>query len=328
MQKVPVSLWTLLVGMIISPISIWIGQHHHLLPIQASAQAPLVDNFFNVMFTIAVALFLIVEGTIVIFLFVYRRRAGDASDGIPIEGNLALEIFWTAIPTVIVIALGIYSVNIYNQMGGLEPGSHPHHIAHVSGTAIAATMDNESKSSSNSLHTPAANIGIGASPETQNKPADLVVNVQGMQFAWLFNYPETDINAGELHIPVGADVQLNLSATDVIHSFWVPQFRLKQDAIPGVPTELRFVATKPGTYPIVCTELCGGYHGSMRSQVIVHSQEEFNHWLTENQVAQQNSPQILAVNPGDVSPTEFLAPYVQNMGINSQIIPSFKSITK
>ncbi|MFM7559063.1 MAG: cytochrome C oxidase subunit II, partial [Cylindrospermopsis raciborskii] len=81
MQKVPVSLWTLLVGMIISPISIWIGQHHHLLPIQASAQAPLVDNFFNIMFTIAVALFLIVEGTIVIFLFVYRRRAGDASDG-------------------------------------------------------------------------------------------------------------------------------------------------------------------------------------------------------------------------------------------------------
>ena len=66
----------------------------------------------------------------------------------------------------------------------------------------------------------------------------------------------------------------------------------------------------------------------MRSQVIVHSQEDFNHWLTENQVAQQNSPQILAVNPGDVSPTEFLAPYAQNMGINSEIIPSFKSITK
>ncbi|NES99976.1 MAG: cytochrome c oxidase subunit II [Sphaerospermopsis sp. SIO1G2] len=306
MQKVPVSLWTLLAGMIITPISIWIGQNHHLLPIQASKQAPLVDNFFNIMFTIAIALFLIVEGTIVIFLFVYRRRPGDNSDGTPVEGNLALEVFWTAIPTVIVIILGIYSVNIYNQMGGLEPGSHP--PSHV---AIAATMNDENQSLA------AANIGIGASPQSQNKPADLIVDVKGIQFAWLFNYPDTGILTGELHVPVGADVQLNLSADDVIHSFWVPQFRLKQDAIPGVSTELRFVATKPGTYPVVCAELCGGYHGSMRTQVIVHTQAEFDNWLTQTQLAQQQEkPQTIAVNPANLSTAEFLEPYVQKMLIS------------
>jgi cytochrome c oxidase subunit II len=312
MQKVPVSLWTLLAGMIISPISIWIGQNHHLLPVQASQQAPLVDGFFNIMFTIAVALFLVVEGTILIFLFMYRRRPGDNGDGTPVEGNLALEIFWTAVPTVIVIVLGIYSVDIYNKMGGLEPGSHPHgQMAHVSGSAMAATMNDGSEPVT-------AGIGIGASPKTQNKPADLVVDVKGIQFAWLFNYPETGIAAGELHVPVGADVQLNLSADDVIHSFWVPQFRLKQDALPGIPTELRFVATKPGTYPIVCAELCGGYHGSMRSQVIVHTQEDFDSWLTENQIAQkQGQPQVVAVNPANLSTPEFLAPYVNEMGVNA-----------
>ncbi|WP_413174880.1 cytochrome c oxidase subunit II [Anabaena azotica] len=303
MQKVPVSLWTLLAGMIISPISIWIGQNHHLLPVQASQQAPLVDEFFNIMFTIAIALFLVVEGTILIFLFIYRRRPGDNSDGTPIEGNLALEIFWTAVPTVIVVILGIYSVNIYNQMGGLEPGSHPH--GHV---AMAASMNDGSN----------ANIGIGGSPQTQGKPADLVVDVKGIQFAWLFNYPETGIAAGELHVPVGADVQLNLSADDVIHSFWVPQFRLKQDAIPGVPTELRFVATKPGTYPVVCAELCGGYHGSMRTQVIVHSQEDYDSWLTENQLAQQQGKaQVVAVNPASLSTSEFLTPYINDMGVSA-----------
>ncbi len=319
MQKVPVSLWTLLAGMFIAPISIWIGQHHHLLPEQASQQAPLVDGFFNVMFTIAIALFLIVEGTILIFLFVYRRRTGDNSDGVPIEGNLALEIFWTAIPSVIVIGLGIYSVDVYNQMGGLEPGTHPHHIAHVSGTAMAASMNDNSQSQSLA----APNIGIGASPQTKNNPADLVLDVKGIQFAWLFNYPETGITAGELHVPVGADVQLNLSADDVIHSFWVPQFRLKQDAIPGVPTELRFVATKPGTYPVVCAELCGGYHGSMRTQVVVHSPEDFNNWLTENQVAQKQEPlQIIAVNPANLTTAEFLEPYIQEMGISAENIQS------
>jgi heme/copper-type cytochrome/quinol oxidase subunit 2 len=80
----------------------------------------------------------------------------------------------------------------------------------------------------------ARKIGIGGTPQ-EGKVADLVVDVTGMQFAWIFNYPESGVNSGELHVPIGADVQINLSATDVIHSFWVPQFRLKQDAIPGIP---------------------------------------------------------------------------------------------
>ncbi|MBD2561935.1 MULTISPECIES: cytochrome c oxidase subunit II [Nostoc] len=319
MQQVPVSLWTLVAGIVVTAISIWIGQNHTLMPVQASLQAPLVDGFFNVMFTIAIALFLVVEGTILIFLVKFRRRRGDDTDGLPIEGNVPLEIFWTAIPTVIVLGLGIYSVDVFNQMGGFEPAGHPHsaaHVAHMPGSAIAATL-------SDTEATTAPTIGIGASPQTLNKPADLVVDVKGIQYAWLFNYPDSGITSGELHIPVGADVQLNLSAQDVIHSFWVPNFRLKQDALPGIPTELRFVATKPGTYPVVCAELCGGYHGSMRTQVIVHTPEEYDNWRTENQIAQQqNLNQVVAVNPADLSTSEFLAPHTHDMGISAATLES------
>ncbi|MEH2054789.1 MAG: cytochrome c oxidase subunit II [Nostoc sp.] len=320
MQQIPVSLWTLVAGIVVTVISIWIGQNHTLMPVQASLQAPLVDGFFNVMFTIAIALFLVVEGTILIFLVKFRRRPGDDTDGLPIEGNVPLEIFWTAIPTVIVLLLGIYSVDVFNRMGGFEPAGHPHsaaHVAHQPGTAIAATLSDRSET------TIAPTIGIGASPETLNKPADLVVDVKGIQYAWIFNYPDSGITSGELHIPVGADVQLNLSAQDVIHSFWVPNFRLKQDALPGIPTELRFVATKPGTYPVVCAELCGGYHGSMRTQVIVHTPESYDSWRTENQIAQQqNLNQVVAINPADLSTSEFLAPHTHEMGISAATLDS------
>lgn len=319
MQQIPVSLWTLVAGIVVTAFSVWIGQTHTLLPVQASQQAPLVDGFFNIMFTIAIALFLIVEGTILFFLVKFRRRRGDDTDGVPVEGNVPLEIFWTAIPSVIVIGLGIYSVDVFNQMGGFEPGSHAHspaHVAHASGSAIAATLNDTA------APTTAPSIGIGAS-KNQSKPADLVVNVRGMQYAWIFDYPNNGVTTGELHVPIGADVQLNLSAQDVIHSFWVPQFRLKQDALPGIATELRFTATKTGTYPVVCAELCGGYHGSMRSQVIVHTPEDYDRWLTESQVAQkQDLHQAVAVNPAELSTAEFLAPHIHNMGVSAATIES------
>ncbi len=322
MQQIPVSLLTLVAGVLITLFSLWVGQHHTLLPIQASEQAPLVDGFFNVMLIIATALFVVVEGTILIFLVMFRRRKGDDTDGTPIEGNLPLEVFWTAIPTVIVLGLGIYSVDVYSRMGGLEPGGHSHTPVHVThqmpGTAIAATLgDASGMAQETAISANDANIGIGAGANEKGKSPDLVVDVTGMQFAWIFNYPDSGVTAGELHVPVGTDVQLNLASTDVIHSFWVPQFRLKQDAIPGIPTKLRFVATKVGTYPVVCTELCGGYHGSMRSQVVVHTPEEYESWLTENRIAQQQQglQQAVAINPAELSVSEYLAPYAKKMGI-------------
>ncbi|AKG22371.1 cytochrome c oxidase subunit II [Calothrix sp. 336/3] len=318
MQPIPVPLITLVAGIVITIFSYWLGQNHGLLPLQASQQAPLVDGFFNLMFSIATALFIVVEGTILMFVWKYRRRSGDNSDGVPVEGSIPLEIFWTAIPTIIVICLGIYSVDVFQQMGGLDTPGHLHTSHHgTPGTAVAATMSGTTNADIPSQ----PKIGLGANPNNSDKQPDVLVNVTGMQFAWLYEYPNLGVGAGELHVPVGADVQLNLSATDVIHSFWVPQFRIKQDAIPGVPTQLRFVATVPGTYPVVCTELCGAYHGSMRSQVVVHTPEDFQNWVTENSIAQgTNSRNTVAVNPLELSNSEYLASHTPGIGVSGEMI--------
>ncbi len=339
MKQVPASLLTLIAGILVTLVSLWVGQNHGLLPEQASEQAPLVDDLFNVMVTIATALFLVVQGAILIFVIKYRRPQGDDTDGVPIEGNFSLEIVWTAIPALIVIGLGIYSVEVYQRMGGFAPSTammaHMHsapHVAQMPGSAMAAPLLAETGSATSAPSLTSAekpyklpNYGIGATPLEKDKPV-VTVNVTGLQFAWLFNYPDSGITSGELHVPIGQAVQLNLSAQDVIHSFWVPQFRLKQDALPGEKSQLHFVATKTGTYPVVCAELCGSYHGSMRTQVIVQTPEEYQQWVQENQVAQAtNLEQAVAVTPATLSPDEFLAPYGDEMGVDAHVLQQLHS---
>lgn len=321
MKQIPAPLWTLVIGVVVTLFSLWAGQNHHMLPEEASAAAPLVDSFFNVMVMIGTALFLMVEGAIVFSMIRFRRRPGDDTDGEPIEGNLPLEAFWTAIPAIIVISLGIYSVYVFQEMGGFSPGEHNHaqgtlmaHAPQTTVTDVGTPMLAGAEQAQGKVPV----YGFGAAPTEEGQTPDLTVNVTGLQFAWIFNYPDTNITDGELHVPVGRDVQLNISAQDVIHSFWVPQFRLKQDAIPGQTTELRFVATKPGTYPIVCTELCGSYHGAMRTQVIVHSEEDFAQWV-QSRVAQASTDAI-ALNPANWSDEEYLEVHSQGLSLDSQMI--------
>lgn len=312
-EKVPGSLLTLTAGVVITLVSIWYGQNHGLMPEQVSEQAPLVDKFFDIMMTIGTALFLVVEGAILIAVIRFRHRKGDDTDAAPIKGNLPLEAFWTAIPAILVIGLGIYSVQVYEEMGGFQVGGH-HMMAGDSAIAAPIAADKEGMIAE-------ADYGFGSSPERVGEAADIVVNVTGLQFAWIFNYPNDNINTGELHVPLGKDVLLKISAMDVIHSFWIPQLRLKQDAIPGSDTQLQFVATKTGEYPIVCAELCGSYHGQMRGQMVVQTPAEYEAWVAENRIAQQQEKnQAVAVNPADLSPSEFLDPYAEEMGIDANII--------
>lgn len=320
-MNIPSNILTLLAGMAITLFSLWYGQNHHLLPLAASQSAPEVDGLFNVMMTISIALFLLVQGLIVIAVFKFRQKPGDESDGPPIEGNIPLEILWTAIPAVLVLGISIYSFQVYTNMGGLDPMDHSGHGA-MAGMAIAGELPTETLVADEGQPASAkpASAGIGASPSAQGKPADLNVNVLGLQYAWVFTYPEAGITSGELHVPVGQDVQLNINAQDVLHAFWIPQFRLKQDAIPGRQTELRFVPTVAGTYPVICAELCGGYHGAMRTQVVVHTPEDFAVWKQEQLVAQslEISSQVAIAEPSPTaqSPDEFLAPYTQAMAMN------------
>ncbi|MFZ4640279.1 MAG: cytochrome c oxidase subunit II [Nodosilinea sp.] len=299
MQQIPAPLWTLVIGIGVTLISLWFGQNNHLLPEQASEQAPLVDQLFNVMVTIGTALFIVVQGAIVYSLIRFRRRKGDETDGLPIEGNLPLEAFWTAIPAIIVVGLSLYSVVVFQEMGGFSPGGHHHHGTMVAQAPQTAIVDVPSNllAQGDDVYSQVQVYGFGATPQEEGKTPDLTVNVTGMQYAWIFRYPDTGIVDGELHIPVGRDVQLLIQAQDVIHSFWVPQFRLKQDALPGQPAELRFVASREGTYPVVCAELCGAYHGGMRTQVIVHSQTDYEAWVNSRLAQAPEAASTLALAP-------------------------------
>ena len=338
MQKVPVSFLTLIAGVLATLVSLWVGQHPEwFLPEQVSEQAPLVDNLFMVMLIIGTALFFVVQGALFIFTIIFRKPPGDDSDGSPIEGNIPLEIVWTAIPAIIVIGLGIYSVEVYAEMGGFDPAgevmtmaSHSgHHHEHLMESAIAGSVEDMEameastlEQSENADKTDIAYVYGIKDPGEQSPTADVVVNVSGMQYAWLFEYPDTGILDGELHIPVGQSVQLNLSAVDVIHSFWLPQFRLKQDALPGEESQLRFIATKTGTYPVVCAELCGAYHGSMRTQVVVHEPEEYEAWVDSMMIAQSNDPEPpqLAVNTQDLTDEAYLEPYATELGVDAMAL--------
>jgi cytochrome c oxidase subunit II len=355
--KIPNSIWTLLIGILLTLVSLWYGQNHNLLPTAASEEASLVDGLFNAMMTVSVGIFLLVEGALIYSSIKYRRRQGDNADGPPIHGNVPLEILWTAIPTLIVIGISLYSFDVYNEMGGFNP--HDIHETPMTapeamsmpGAAIAATLSdtppstdantNQEKADEamadpataeirNANQIPqlrnAPGVGsvaptIGPTPANEGKPPSLKVNVTGLQYAWIFTYPETGITTGEMHLPIGREVELNIAANDVIHAFWVPEFRLKQDAIPGRQTELRFTPSKEGDYALICAELCGPYHGAMRTQIVVQQPEEFEQWLQEQQVASTDElKQAIAVNPAELPPAEFLAPYTHEMGIQPEMI--------
>jgi cytochrome c oxidase subunit 2 len=115
-------------------------------------------------------------------------------------------------------------------------------------------------------------------------PEAMVVKVTGLQWSWTFEYEPVNglaVVSDELHVPVGKQVLLRMTSNDVIHSFWVPEFRVKQDLVPGRITELRITPTLEGNYKVRCAELCGTSHYSMEKPVVVSSQEEFDAWMTE-----------------------------------------------
>src|SRR6266568_2916138 len=106
------------------------------------------------------------------------------------------------------------------------------------------------------------------------------VNVTAQQFAWSFSYPEAkNLTTGVLRLPVGRSVELSFKALDVIHSFWVPQFGQKEDTVPGLHTQLHITPTKTGTFPVICTELCGLGHATMRTTAIVMTPAAFDKWI-------------------------------------------------
>jgi cytochrome c oxidase subunit 2 len=107
------------------------------------------------------------------------------------------------------------------------------------------------------------------------------VEVTAFQWGWKFYYPEFGVTTNELYLPVDQQAVLEMESRDVIHSFWVPEFRLKQDIVPGQITEYRVTPIELGDYTVRCAELCGTSHAYMVAPVVVVSQSEFSNWVDE-----------------------------------------------
>ena len=205
-------------------------------PENASVQSDRIQGVFWLTTVICIAIFGVVTAALLYSVWKFRARPDDDSDGQPIHGHTGLEIWWTAIPTVLVTVIGVWSAVVLSQ--------------------------NEDATNA------------------------IPIEVTGEQFAWTFKYPEQGgLQSTDLRLPIGQPVKLVLTAKDVIHSFWVPEFSQKSDAVPGIITELVITPTKLGVYPVICTELCGLGHATMRSEAIVLSRADFDKWVSERETA-------------------------------------------
>ncbi len=232
MERLPylkLVLATLALGTVISVLMMqydWMGG-------AASTAAGPIDTLMDVSIIISSFIFSIVCVFLGYALIKWKVKPGDESDGLPIHGNTKLEIWWTLIPTVIVLFLAGYSWVVMNDI--------------------------------------------------EEKDADVMtVNVYSQQFAWTFGYPEegNKWSEGEFHVPVGQQVNFRMNAQDVIHSFWVPEWRIKKDNVPGITTEALITPDKVGTYQLICTELCGAGHTTMRATVVVEPREDYEEWVS------------------------------------------------
>jgi cytochrome c oxidase subunit 2 len=167
---------------------------------------------------------------------------------------------------------------------------------------------------------------LGVSPNSQQGINPLEIKVNGIQYAWVFTYTDSGVISGEMHVPVNRPVSLAMTAGDVIHAFWLPEFRIKQDVIPGRETNLVFTPNKTGKYPIVCAELCGAYHGGMKTQLYVETEEDYQKWIQDNTFAMNDDidESSVAVNPTS-SDREFLKPYAQDIGIESDTLAQLQT---
>jgi cytochrome c oxidase subunit II len=210
------------------------------LPESASEEFDRIQAIYWFVTVISIVIFSLVTAVVVFSVWKWRVPEDDDADGPPIHGHTGLEILWTAVPAVLVTAIGIFSAIVLARNG--DAGERP-----------------------------------------------LEVEAMGQQFAWKFAYSDFEdaegkpVTTGELVLPLGQEARFTMTSVDVVHSFWVPNLGQKMDAVPGIETEILVTPNRMGDFAVVCTELCGLGHATMRAKARVVSQEDFDAWIEEQQ---------------------------------------------
>jgi cytochrome c oxidase subunit 2 len=219
---------------------------HWWFPSNASSVGGKVDSLFYAILYITGAVFLLTEATLLIFLVRYRRREGRKATYV--EGSTKAEIIWTAIPAVILVTLALVSLPLWAKIK--QPGEYPRNAARLA--------------------------------------------IEAKQYQWNVTYPGPDgklatdddfMKIDSLHLVVNRDYVIDLTARDVVHSFFVPAFRIKQDLVPGMDIKMWIRPTRTGVFELACAELCGLGHYRMRGVVYVQQPKDYAAWLQSQGVA-------------------------------------------
>jgi len=236
---------------------------------EASVVSVPIDNLFKFSMFFSVPILVYVNGFIIYFALRYRRRPEEPIEavGSPIHDHPALETTWTIIPGILMIVLAVLSYYII-----------PMYYPTGQATASAVTME-----------------------------------AIGHKFYFEFRYPGLKQSVmNEMHLPIGVPVTLDITSYEetldvktgpVLHSFWVPEFRLKQDMIPGMVVPIHFTAREIGTFRIVCAEFCGLGHSHMWGKVVVQSKTDFDKWYAQQQTeaAAPEAERLITLAGGDAS---------------------------
>lgn len=221
------------IGLVIGVAVTLVAVLFQWLPTSASEEFDRIQDIYWFATWMSIVIFAIVASVVVFSVWKWRVPLDDDAEGPPIHGHTGLEIAWTTIPAILVIALGIVSAVVLSENGEASPNA-------------------------------------------------LQVKAIGQQFAWKFEYPELgEFQSGELVLPVGEQVQFTMESVDVLHSFWVPEFGQKMDAVPGIETTILVTPTRTGEFAVICAELCGLGHATMRAKARVVTRAEFDTWIEE-----------------------------------------------
>ena len=232
-------------------------------------------HFINVI----ILLILSTVGLRFLFQYIFALPVAASAEAGPIDVMFNVHFWMIAFLFSLIMVLMLYSVFIHRRKADDDTdGPHVHgHTALEIGWTIIPTF---------------VVIGFGIygavvlNDITRPKEGEMTVNVTGKQWIWSFGYPEQeDIQSGELVLPVDRTIYLQMNAEDVIHSFWVPEFRVKQDLVPGRETTLRITPTQVGNFKLRCAEICGLNHTQMEADVRVLSAVDFEAWVEEKSAA-------------------------------------------
>ena len=238
-------------------VSYWLGQQaYSWMPVSATKEAQDVDRLFSFLVTLGSLVFLGVTGMIGHSVIFNRADPDDYSEGHATRGSWQLEIIWIAVPTALVLWISLQSWSVYQELG-LEGLNHPMVNVPASDT------------------TSAQNVSYQAAATSTVEE----VQVTAKQWEWSFYYPQANLISGELHLPVNKETRLVFESKDVIHGFFIPQFRFKQDIIPNRSVDITFTPLLQGKYILHDSQFSGTYFALMEADVYVEPQADYDNWL-------------------------------------------------